>query len=113
MYRVAVIGDADTVLGYRGLGMKAVVTQDPAEAERLLATLAEQDYGVIYITEPLVAARPELLEPYREALLPAVIQIPSCLGGSGSAALRLRECVKRAVGMDLLAAESLENGEEA
>lgn len=113
MQRVAIIGDRDTVQAFRGLGMKVVVTEDATVALQQLEVLAADQYGIIYVTEPLAAAEPLLLERYSEALLPAVIAIPSCRTEAAEGSRRLRELVKRAVGIDLLAEEQVSDGSEA
>ncbi|HZJ68633.1 MAG TPA: V-type ATP synthase subunit F [Candidatus Eisenbacteria bacterium] len=100
--KVAVIGDADSVIGFRGIGIKVIATDNYHEALEALDELAKANYGVVFITEYLAAKNPRLLEKYKEVFQPAVILIPSSKGGKNFALETLRESVKKAVGMDFL-----------
>lgn len=102
MVKVAVIGDADSVMGFRGLGLHVIATDSVTEASDALDELAKEDYGVVFMTEELAKREPDLIDRFREELIPAIILIPSSRGGEGYAMERLRDQVKRAVGMDLL-----------
>ena len=51
MYKIAVIGDRDSVLGFRALGLDVFPTEDTDAGRRMLHRLAQEDYAVIYITE--------------------------------------------------------------
>ena len=53
MYKIAVIGDRDSVLGFRALGLDVFPTEDTDAERRTLHRLAQEDYAVIYITEQL------------------------------------------------------------
>ena len=53
MYKIAVIGDRDSVLGFRALGLDVFPTEDTDAGRRTLHRLAQEDYAVIYITEQL------------------------------------------------------------
>ncbi len=102
MQKIAVMGDLSAVLAFRGLGMTVVATNDGKEALHNLDRLVDQGYGIIYVTEPLALAEPQLLTKYREEITPAVIVIPGSSGFADLGMTTLREQVKRAVGMDLL-----------
>ena len=53
MYKIAVIGDRDSVLGFRALGLDVFPIEDTDAGRRTLHRLAQEDYAVIYITEQL------------------------------------------------------------
>jgi V/A-type H+-transporting ATPase subunit F len=102
VYDVGVVGDLDSVIGYRGLGMTVVPVNDAVEARRAVRDLADKNYGVIFLTEALAAELADTIAEYRIKLLPALILIPSVQGGAGTGRQMLRDSVRRAVGMDLL-----------
>lgn len=102
MHNLAVIGDLNSVIGYRALGMTVIATEDTAVAETELKRLANEGYSVVYVTENLVDQNPNLLELYRTDQLPAVIVIPASSGFLNLGLKNLRSQVKRAVGMDLM-----------
>ena len=53
MYKIAVMGDRDSIYGFAALGLDTYPVTDPIEAARKLRGLAEQEYAVVYITEAL------------------------------------------------------------
>ncbi len=56
MYKIAVMGDQDSIYGFAALGLVPFSITDPQTAEKKLRELAEGgDYAVIYITEALAA----------------------------------------------------------
>ena len=75
---------------------------DPDEARKILRSLSEQDYAVVYLTEALAAAIPDEIEVYRARLKPAVILIPGISGNTGEGLAAVRRSVEQAVGSDIL-----------
>jgi len=52
--KIAIIGEKDTILGFKPLGIETHPVTDAKEAEERLKTLAQdRDYATIYITESL------------------------------------------------------------
>ena len=60
MYKIAVIGGRDTVMGFKALGLETYPAADGAEAGRILKQLTREndDYAIIYIEENF--ANPEM-----------------------------------------------------
>ena len=102
MYKIAVMGDRDSVLGFRALGLEVFPCQEAAEARRTLHTLARTDYAVIYMTEQLAAQIPSEIERYKDTVTPAIILIPGRSGSLGLGSSALQSAVERAVGADIL-----------
>ena len=84
MYKIAVIGEYDSIYGFAALGLDTFPVSDPEEAKRKLQELAEGSYAVIYITEALAAVLNQEVEKYRVEFLPAIIQIPGVSGNTGA-----------------------------
>ena len=103
MYKVGVIGDRDSVIGFRALGMAVFECLAGQEAEKLLRQLVGENYAVIFITEELAEANLGLLRELRDLKLPAVIPVPSVRGTTGLGLRQVQESVKKAVGMDIFA----------
>ncbi|HBP39182.1 MAG TPA: V-type ATP synthase subunit F [Clostridiales bacterium] len=101
MNSIGVIGDRDSVIGFRALGMTVLEAVDSAQAGRQLRTLVQENYAVIFITESYAEANQEYLQVLRSRKLPAVIPIPSLTGSTGLGMRTVRESVRKAVGMDL------------
>ena len=73
-----------------------------AAAEQI-RTLAENGYGVIFLTEQLAGQIPDVLDAYAHRTLPALIPIPGVSGNTGIGMRNVHRAVERAVGSDLLA----------
>ncbi|MEG2378508.1 MAG: V-type ATP synthase subunit F, partial [Clostridia bacterium] len=55
MYKVAVLGDRESVLGFKALGFDTIPAESTDDARASLKKLAAGDYAVIYITEQLAS----------------------------------------------------------
>ncbi|MCR5093081.1 MAG: V-type ATP synthase subunit F [Lachnospiraceae bacterium] len=102
MYRMAVLGDKDSIYGYAALGMEVCPVTDDGEAAHKLRELAEGDYAVVYVTEALAERIPGEIARYREQMLPAVILIPGVYGNTGAGINNVKKSVEQAVGSDIL-----------
>lgn len=102
MYKIAVMGDRDSIYGFAALGLEPFPFTDPTAAGKKLRELAEGDYAVIYITEALAAQLEHEIDRYREEELPAIILIPGVSGNTGNGLLAVRKSVEQAVGSDIL-----------
>ena len=84
MYKIAVIGDYDSIYGFATLGLSICPVKTREDARKKLKQLADGQYGIIYITEAVAAQIEEEIEQYRENTLPAIIQIPGVSGNTGA-----------------------------
>lgn len=102
MYKIAVLGDKDSVLGFKALGLEAVTVSTVDEAKAALHRMAKEDYAVIYITETFAANMTADIQHYKDELKPAVILIPGREGSLGIGKTNLQKAIERAVGADIL-----------
>lgn len=102
MYKIAVIGDRESVLGFKALGLDTVFADEVAVAQEALHRLAAENCAVIYITEQLAADMREDLDRYTDALRPAIILIPGKKGSLGIGMDNVYKSVERAVGANIL-----------
>lgn len=102
MFKAAVIGDRQSVLGFRALGLTVAAAETAQEAAQALHRLAKSQHAVIYITEQLAAKIPEDVAAYLDLPQTAVIPIPSKDGVLGIGDAELHKAVERAVGADIL-----------
>ena len=93
MYKVAVVGDYDSIYGFAALGL---------ETEKVFLELASGSYAVIYITEAAAAGIETAIDRYREQPLPSVILIPGISGNTGKGVESVKHSVEQAVGSDIL-----------
>ena len=101
MYKIAVLGDRDSVLGFKALGLDTFPVEETEEARHTLHQLAKQEYAIIYVTEQLAATLQADINRYKTAVTPAVILIPGKSGSLGLGAQALQSAVERAVGADI------------
>lgn len=96
--RIAVVGDATSVAGFRPLGF-AVIALDRAEdaRERWPEVLAG-GYGAVFVTEPVFAAIGDLVAATADEPVPAVTVIPAAGSGGGVGAAKLDRAIERALG---------------
>ena len=102
MYKIAVMGDYDSIYGFAAVGLDTYPLSDEKEAEKQLHQLVLAQYAVIYITEELAAQIPHEIARYREQVLPAIIQIPGVAGNTGAGIEGVKKSVEQAVGSDIL-----------
>ena len=102
MYRIGVIGDRDSVLGFQVLGLEVCPAETPEEARLALYRMAKENFAVLYLTEQLAAQRQPELARYQDALTPAIILIPGKEGPLGIGMANVKTAVERAVGADIL-----------
>lgn len=102
MYKIAVIGDYDSIYGFAALGLDTFPVSELNEAKTQFHRLAGGAYAVIYITESLAAKLEHEVEKYRGEILPTIIQIPGVSGNTGAGILGVKKSVEQAVGSDIL-----------
>ena len=102
MYKIAVMGDRDSVMGFKVLGLDVFPVTDPEEGRRTLHRLAREPYAIIYITEQLASRITEEIARYKDQLTPAVILIPGKEGSLGIGMSKVSESVERAIGANIL-----------
>ncbi len=102
MYKIAVIGDKDTILAFKSLGVDIFPVLDDKEASFTVTKLARENYAVIFITEQLAKGIPEKIGQFRDQMLPAITLIPSNRGTLGIGIREVKKSVEKAIGADIL-----------
>ncbi len=102
MYKIAVMGDYDSIYGFSTLGLDTFSVKGPEEAAEKLHQLANGEYGVIYITEACAAGIEHEIARYQSQLLPSIILIPGVFGNTGKGVENVKKSVEQAVGSDIL-----------
>lgn len=106
MYKIAVLGDRDSVLGFKALGLDTFFAEDGDQARQVLHRLARPapggaEYAIIYVTEQLASVLTAEINKYKTSVTPAIILIPGKGGSLGLGAQALQSAVERAVGADI------------
>lgn len=101
MYKTAVIGDRDSILGFKAIGMD-VFDVHGKKVSKVLSECAKNQYAVIFITEDILHMVEDEIEKYSEAPLPAIIPIPGNKGSKGLGMGNIRKAAEKAIGADIL-----------
>lgn len=104
MLKIAVIGGAETVMGFKALGLEACPVANAAEAKAELKRLTAEgsDYAIIYIEEALSLELHSEIDRFKDSPTPAIILIPGRDGSIGLGLNALNAAVERAVGTNIL-----------
>lgn len=103
MYKkIGVVGDKDSVLAFKALGIDVFPVVEADEARRIVDNCAKNDYAVIFVTEQIAQKIEETITRYNEELLPAIILIPSNQGSLNIGIKRISESAEKAVGVNIL-----------
>lgn len=102
MYKIAAIGDKDSIYGFASVGLTIFPVTEPEEAAKTLHKMVNDGYAVIFITEKLASEIPEELQKYRAEPIPSIIPIPGVTGNTGIGMSALSKSVEQAVGSDIL-----------
>lgn len=100
--KIGVVGDKDSVLAFKALGIDVFPVIEDDEARRTIDRLAKNDYAVIFVTEQVAEGIEETIERYTREVLPAVILIPSNQGSLNIGMQRISDNVEKAVGVNIL-----------
>jgi len=101
--KIAVIGDRDTVIGFRMAGVReGTVPSNPDETrEALISYFRDPEMGLIIITEPLAKTVEQTIIELSVAPVPVIMLIPDRNGSTGAYETVLKELVRRAVGIEI------------
>jgi len=105
MYKIAVIGSPDSVIGFKALGLDTYAVETGEEARKTLHEITkprENEYAIIYIEETLAAQLQSEIRKYDEKPSPAIILIPGRSGPMGLGLAALDEAVEKAIGSNIL-----------
>lgn len=102
MYKIGVVGDKDSVLAFKAIGIDVYPVIDPNEAQKTIDRMAMDKYAVIFVTEQVAKNIEETIERYNRQTLPAVILIPSNQGSLNIGIQRIKDNVEKAVGVNIL-----------
>jgi V/A-type H+-transporting ATPase subunit F len=102
MAKIGVIGDHDSVLLFKAVGLEVFFEDEGERANRTLHRLAREGYAAVFVTEKLFADCAETIEEYKGQAYPAIIPIPDNQGSRGIGEKLLRQNMEKAVGMDIL-----------
>ncbi len=103
MYKICIIGDRDSVIGFMALGFSVYEAEDLESARETLHRVAEnKENAVIYIVENYAIALKDDIARYKDMPLPAIVPVPGKDGSVGYGMANIKNAALRAVGADIL-----------
>lgn len=100
--KCAVIGDRDSILLFKAVGLEVFPVSDGETANRTLHRLARIGYAAVYVTETYYPHCAETIEEFQGEPYPAIVPIPDASGTQGIGLSALKANVEKAVGVDIL-----------
>ncbi len=102
MYKIGVIGDRESILGFKAVGLEVFPCDSLQEAGQAFKKTTEGEFAIIYITEAFYKEMTPEITEFRDKRLPAIIPIPDKDGSMGIGMESVKKAVERAVGADIL-----------
>ena len=104
MLKIAVIGERQTVMGFKALGLETFPVESARDAAAVLRKLTREndDYAIIYIEETLATQLSAEIGRFKDSPSPAIILIPGREGSTGLGLSALKAAVERAAGTNIL-----------
>ena len=102
MSEIAMIGDRDSILGFKALGVAIFPVNTNSESIEALHEVIKQEFKVAFITEQMAPSPEEIANIIGDRTFPIVTMVPSNSGATGLAMQRLKMLVRKAAGADIL-----------
>ena len=101
--KIAIIGDTDTVVGFRLAGiLNSNIPSDASTTRQALLNFSnDSNISIVIITEPLAEEIRETIEELSERPYPVIVEIPDKSGRLEGKESPVRRLVKRAIGVEL------------
>ena len=108
MYKIALIGDRDTIIGFKLLGVSLFPTTKKDEAVEILDKLIKEEYAVIFVTEDIAGQIFEEIERLQKTSFASITIIPNKLEKKCLGLRILRRNIEKAIGTDILFKKEVE-----
>lgn len=102
MHKIAVIGEAESIVGFASIGIETHAVSNQKQAKEKLDQLAKSHYAVIYVTEAIAGKIADTINKYNCDVTPAIILIPGIRGNTGEGVQKIEKSIEKAVGAQLL-----------
>jgi V/A-type H+-transporting ATPase subunit F len=103
MLNVAIVGDRDSIWGFKAVGMEIHPVSSPEEALKTLRSLCTPEYGAIFITENYARQLDKEIDELEKFinLYPSIVVIPGHKGSQGLGMKKVKVVVEKALGRDM------------
>ena len=100
--KIAVIGDKDSVLAFKAVGVEVYDATTAEQAAGLIKKLSQEQYAVLFVAESLAELIPDTLAKAKLQTYPAVVPIPTTATPSGFGLQGIKSDVEKAIGVDII-----------
>ena len=108
MYKIALVGNRETIIGFKLLGVSLSPTTKKDEAVEILDKLAKEEYAVIFVTEDIACQIIEEIEILQKTSFTSITIIPNKLEKKYLGLKILRRNIEKAIGTDILFRKEVE-----
>ncbi len=103
MYKICVVGDRDSVIGFMSIGFSVYEAENAESAGEIINSLARDDeVAIIFVVEAFAEALEDLIAKFKDRPLPAIVPIPGKDGSTGYGMNAIKRAGERAIGADIL-----------
>ena len=99
--KIAIIGDGDSVLAFKAVGVDAYPVTDGEQAGETLKKLAK-NYAIIFVTDVIAKEIDEIISRYVASTYPIIMSVPSKSGSNGYGMEKIKQAMEKALGVDIL-----------
>lgn len=100
--KIAVIGDKDSVMAFKAVGVEVFDATTASEAQALIRRLSQERYAVLFLAENLAEQIPDVLSKAKTKTFPAIVPIPTTEESSGFGMRSIKSDVEKAIGVDII-----------
>lgn len=100
--KVGVIGKKYVIMPFKLLGFHVHYAESAKDIREGIQKMAEEKFGVIFMTEEAAVLAADLVESYQAKMSPAIIMIPNQKGSTGMGMQGIEETVEKAIGQNIL-----------
>lgn len=97
---IAVVGDKDSVLAFKAIGLDVFPVEGEMQAKETVHTLA-RTYSVIFVTEKVALQAETYIKRYKSRAYPVILPIPSAEGSMGLGLAGINANVEKAIGANV------------
>lgn len=108
MYKIAIIGDRDTIIGFTLMGISLFPITKKDEAVEILEKIVKEEFAVIFVTEDIASQIFEEIERLQKTSFASITIIPNRLEKKNLGQKILRKNIEKAIGTDILFRKEVE-----
>ena len=102
MYKIALVGDKDSIIGFQLLGISIFPVTDKEETINVFNELIKEKYASVFITEEMAFQIFDKIEELQKKYLISVTIIPNRLEKRNLGLKILKKNIEKAIGTDIL-----------